>query len=306
MFNNENPRRILPIGIQPVTDETILNNEFLIKKYTGTDTPELYAHTAKFCRKVGFDWRWLNEEITYTYNNCGLRMSEHIHDDYDFSETYVVLGCSFVEGIGCPEDETISAWIQKLTGFKTLNFGNGGSGCDIVFYNAVWLASRPKPPKKIFILWPAPTRFSRFRLYLDERRDLILPEDNYDLVRAFMNTNSAGNNIFDNYYKINIFADPQPQLSNKLLWRELLKAHWGDNMVELDIMDDTAPGYMDDAKSMFFDWDELTLEEKLNRGFARDLRAGTIANYMAGDNVAMPSHWGTIMYERVAKWFISQ
>ena len=306
MINNENPRRILPIGIKHVPNEVITDNEFLIEKYTGTDTEELYKATAKFCRKAEFNWRWRNEEITYTYNNCGLRMNEHIHDDYDFSETYVVLGCSFVEGVGCAEDETISAWIQKLTGVKTLNFGNGGTGCDVVFYNAMWLASRPRRPKKIFILWPSPSRFASFRLYLDETRNLVLPEDNLDLLRAFMYNNARGHLSFDNYYKMNIFADPQPQVSNKLLWKELLKAHWGDNMVELDIMDSTTPGYMDDEKSMFFYWDDLTLEEKLNQCLARDLSAVTISNYLEGDQIAAPSHWGTLVYERIAKWFISQ
>lgn len=304
-----NTRRIFPLGgasVDPNYDGFPLIDDRL---WNATDSEENYNRIFPKINKY-INWRWNNEKITYSTNNCGLRMDENIDDDYDFSNTYVVLGCSFVEGIGNKKEETISAYIEKTSGIKTLNFGNGGTGCDVVFYNSMWLASRPNPPKKIFINWPVVSRFSHYNLSYNEIKNKIETDSYFTKpIHPITITNEKNTK---HPYKDSLFAYPNVQATNKLLWQEILRCTWGGNLVELDILDSSEFNRTYDKTTHEIDLgvtcrSNYDPEELINFWCARDIQMDTIDRIIKkGYKTGGACHWGPAYNKLISDWFLSQ
>ena len=81
-------------------------------------------------------WRYPNRgarqrtpcfNVTYTSNSYGARDIERTRDAPD-GRRVVVLGDSFVEGIGSSFDERMTTLIEQDSGIELLNFGMGGFG----------------------------------------------------------------------------------------------------------------------------------------------------------------------------------
>lgn len=305
-----NRRPIFPLGISRAAPKN--RNYPLIdnRLWSDPDSEESYNRILPKISKY-INWRWATEQITYSTNNCGLRMEENIDDNYDFSNTYVVLGCSFVEGIGNKKDETISAYIEKISGVKTLNFGNGGTGCDVVFYNSMWLASRPNPPKKIFICWPEISRVSHYRLSYNKIDNIMETDNSYSTPLYPINISTKDH--MENDYKDEFFAYPYVQSNNKILWQELLRFTWGKNMVELDIIDTSEFNKTYDKKTLKVDLGDQPLresaspEELINLWCARDIQLDTIDRIIKkGEKYGGACHWGPAFNKLVAEWLLSQ
>lgn len=285
-------------------------------EWNATDNEGNFNIVSGILKTKNTHWRWNNKGISYNVNSNGLRLDEeHIDQNYDFSDKYVVLGCSFVEGIGLPEHETIPAFIEKQSGVKTLNFGNGGTGCDVVFYNAMWLSQVKNPPKKIFILWPAVQRFSYFSVTITEdgkNSYFARAEDNSKIINPFIGVHDFQSPLFNKNYKQNILLEPIIQSKNKILWQTLLKQTWGNKLVELDILDNTEwnQTYMDDEKSEIFNTDSMpvkNLEIYINEWCGRDIEETTLRSaFRQNDGRHIVSHYGWQQHSRIASWFLSQ
>ena len=308
------PRKIFPIGWKhywPIQGP-------YTEPFSGSDNERTYTATSNILktRFSNIKWRWLNETIEYHVNSNGLRNSFDMDEDYDFSDKYVVLGCSHVEGIGSPSHQTIPGFIQQKTGIQTINMGNGGCGCDIVFYNAMWLSTVKSPPKKIFILWPAVNRFSYFDLKYDEE-EFIKASNGSSFVNPFLIQNCDSVRMFKENYKINLMANPVVQASNKLLWQKLLKSVWGNRMVELDVIDGSEENQTYQGKE--FANEVLKLDERLkckdpeellNDWCARDITKESVKVVVRSiDKSAghgLNCHWGWRINDSISDWFISE
>lgn len=309
MYDKKKIRNTFPIGCHHY--EMSLKDDYCIDKWNGPDSKENFLDISKFMDKWGYapNWKWRSNTINYYRSKNGLRLNFYIDDEYDFSGKQVVLGCSFVEGIGCGEDETISAWMTKLSGKTTLNFGNGGTGCDVVFYNAMWLASLKNPPEKIFILWPQIQRFSFFDTEYNIVSNKSSARDNSKVLDSFLYTEKRR---FGKYYKSQIMANPVVQAGNKSLWLDLIRTTWGSRVVELDILDSSEYNktYNDDAKNEILNIEyrrTLPKEEILDGYCGRDIGRDTLERlFQNNGNTGGFCHWGSLYHRDIASWFLAQ
>lgn len=305
-------RKLFPLGVHYIDMSKPPKKVF----WNSSDSEMNFNLTVKEMKKHKINWRWANEEIVYDINYNGLRGTETYDENYNFSNTYVVLGCSFVEGIGNRADETISAYIEKKSGIKTLNFGNGGTGCDIIFYNAMWLAGLKNPPRKIFISWPPIQRFSQFHTYVDpvgKDKWFTRAADNSKVIDPFLGTTDITVASYKKYYKPEYVLDPYVHANNKRLWQTLIRSTWGSNVVELDIVDNGPENqtYQDDVKSeIMTGLHHLDVEEFFNDCCARDIRWDGIdlqIRKQGGKKYDfIVSHWGPRKNQNIADWFLSQ
>lgn len=124
--------------------------------WASTDSQEQYGKNLGYIKKwhkVFGDWPYENAEISYHYNNLGMRCDVDCDLDFDYSKYTVFLGCSHVEGVGVIKSQTIPAIYEQLTGEPTLNFGIGGAGQESIYHLICWLLAQNKRPKKIIVLW---------------------------------------------------------------------------------------------------------------------------------------------------------
>ena len=303
---------VFPIGSQiPENFIDIERREFL-----ETDSAENYKTTKPIAQKMfdkfGVNWRYLYEKINYNININGLRADENFDENYDFSNTYVVLGDSFVKGIGVGEQDTIPAYVEKQSGIKTLNFGNGGTGCDVVFFNAMWLSGLKNPPKKIFVVWPQTHRFSRFYVNYDSDNKTFERSGPHNrIVDAYIPHTCLKKKEFAKFFKMDIMVEPSIQSGNKLMYQQILRNTWGSKMVEMDVLDPseynkTFQGIhiMNEIRHDHFY--SATPEEILNDWIARDIHFKAFRELATGQRRDGPCHYGPKVYEGMAKWLLSQ
>lgn len=303
---------VFPIGSQiPKNFIDIEKREFL-----ETDSKELFTQTrqiaAKMFEKRGVNWRYLSEKINYSININGLRADENFDENYDFSNTYVVLGDSFVKGIGVGEYDTIPAYVQAQSGVKTLNFGNGGTGCDVVFFNAMWLSGLKNPPKKIFIVWPQIHRFSRFHVSYDKENDLFERAGPHGrIVDAYIPHTCLKKKDFAKFFKMDIMVEPSIQSENKLMYQQILRNTWGSQLVEMDVLDPTEYNKTWQGTEILniirhYHYQSATEEEILNDWLARDISVDDFKKVASGVDRTAACHYGPKVYEGMAKWLLSQ
>ena len=79
-------------------------------------------------------WRWHNETIDYYLNNEGFRNNVNF-DEVDWENSYVILGCSNVVGVGVPFEETIGYYIEQHSHTPVINMASAGGSCQTVFNN---------------------------------------------------------------------------------------------------------------------------------------------------------------------------
>lgn len=304
-----------PIGTE---SHPPIDTDVIVNKFCETDNEAIFAGTYKTAIKLektlGIKWRYTTEEITYHINKNGLRERQSFDEDYDFSGKYVVLGCSFVKGIGVAEEHTISSYIEKSTGIRTYNFGNGGSGPDIVFYNAIWLAGLKNPPKKIFIVWPQTHRFSLFKVTHDkENNSFTMPGPRSTTVKSFLPSCVTDNNMVEyrKYFTPTMMLEPDFQSGNKLIYQQILRSTWGSQLVEMDVFDSSSynqsfsgPEPLSEIKS--YQYNKATPEEVVNDWLARDMKYTEYQRIAKGRTGLGTCHFGPKVYEGMAKWLISQ
>lgn len=151
----------IPITLNTTHYWSEKNKEKYKLYWSGSDTEDLFNKNITYIRKYKNDfkdWAYLSREITYSYNNKGIRCDFDITENFDFSKYTVFLGCSHVEGIGTTNDETISELYSKKTNEKVINFGCGGASNEVIYHNLCWLLAQSKRPKNIIIIWSYPSR----------------------------------------------------------------------------------------------------------------------------------------------------
>lgn len=122
-------------------------------------------------------------DIDYKVNKQGYRTYEF--DDINWSECYVILGCSQTFGEGLPNNEDlVSKKLESLLDEKVINLGVPGGGIDIQYYNLLSLLQKGIYPKGVFIIVPDPHRYCRF---IDNKVKMFGPwSDDYE--KTFVDT----------------------------------------------------------------------------------------------------------------------
>lgn len=103
-------------------------------------------------------WKYSNVNIEYDINRDGYRNDKDF-DDFDWSNTTALVGCSYVFGQGIENENTISEILTREYGEPTANLGFPGGSNAVIHHNAIAVAKKYRP-KKIIILWSYPTRHS--------------------------------------------------------------------------------------------------------------------------------------------------
>lgn len=293
-------------------------------KWSGTDTENLFLknkNTFDMCYPM-LKWKYATENVTYKYNNAGFRNNSDFNEDTDFSNSYAVFGCSFVEGIGNHSNETIPSYIERKTGVVTYNFGLGGTGPDVIFFNVLKLMSFKNPPKKIFILWPEYARFSHYHLKVENEK-VVSRDDDKNILALGVNLMHFAE--FKKNYRPNYLVDTEILYYNKLLYMSRLRDLLGNRLIEMDILEHSisldSPDK--DAVSHAFGWsniDEKYINDSnwiLNNWFCRDIvvnnhKLERASKSLTDDFVlgllklSVGGHWGSAKNEIVADLLISK
>ena len=134
-----------------------------IQTEMGTDTRPQYDRFPDW-------WRYHNDQISYDFNLHGFRAPDF--DTVDWENSWIILGCSHVLGIGNPVDETLGSYIQQHLNEPVINLGVAGCSNDIIFNNFVYAMTNHKP-KGVIVFWTYPSRFTHITDYntggVDER-----------------------------------------------------------------------------------------------------------------------------------------
>jgi hypothetical protein len=150
-----------------------------------TDEEFLFEKNKK---KLGKNWIWYDEKITYDVNSLGYRMKEF--DDIDWKNYILTLGCSFTAGTGIPATQT---WPHKISNHlkcDLVNAGIPGGGNDLMVSNLIQLFSYVKTrPKLVIVSWSSLSRIS-------------YPYNDKNLLYGTINqTNTTWSTSYLEYYK---------------------------------------------------------------------------------------------------------
>ena len=129
------------------------------------------------------------ESISYSFNRHGFRCKE-----FDDSEGFITLGCSFTEGVGLPQDQVWPAIVEKSTNLSAWNLGVGGCSTDTCFR---LLCNWIEKLNVKFVLLLTPD-ISRFEFFLDSQPTSFLPHNIEHNVQKYwysQNSNSELNAV---------------------------------------------------------------------------------------------------------------
>lgn len=124
-----------------------------VKEWWGNDNSNTFQELKK---SMPADWKYHTMDIQYQVNTQGYRTSEFT--DIDWHNSWVILGCSVIFGLGVAESETVSSLLEKQINQPVVNLGISGSGCDWQYWNAIKLYNAGIRPKKLIMHWPNPCR----------------------------------------------------------------------------------------------------------------------------------------------------
>ena len=118
-----------------------LDNSPHSKHWSGSDTKELYEKNLKIQPQ---DWYYRNHSVTYTNNSKGYRTKEF--SKIDWAESIVILGCSYVYGVGVDDADTLSQQLENIMQIPVINLG----------------------PRAVIMSWPHHSRcvyYDKYELY---------------------------------------------------------------------------------------------------------------------------------------------
>ena len=148
------------------------------------ESPDSIEHFEINKERLPEYWRFRKDTVGYEFNSEGFRTTEF--DKVDWKNSYVILGCSYVFGIGVPQQETIGHYIEQQLGKPVINLGVGGASITAIYNNLVKLLTDFGNPKGVIILWTWPhrkTNIISYNVYEDKsysdfwRREDIVPGD---------------------------------------------------------------------------------------------------------------------------------
>jgi len=134
----------------------LYNNHLLLKyqhhsiNWETNDSEQLYQTNLK---RQPADWYYRNNTVTYSWNSNGYRAPEW--HDINWSQSHVLMGCSYAMGSGVDDSDTISA--RVLNG---VNLGQSGTSLYAIEYNTIRMIDSGIRPLTVKIIMPNLSRLT--------------------------------------------------------------------------------------------------------------------------------------------------
>lgn len=112
------------------------------------DSQPLYQQNLKI---QPLDWYYRNHTVRYTWNTNGYRCPEW--ENVSWAESHVLMGCSYAQGLGVDDADTISAGVDH-----GVNLAQSGSNAYTIQYNSLRLIDAGLRPRSVKIIIPDLTR----------------------------------------------------------------------------------------------------------------------------------------------------
>jgi len=155
-----------------IADPSVIFLPMHVLTYPGTD---IAPGIARYCmgdgpdeftknrQEMGADWHYATKEVRYHCNSDGYRAPEW--NQIDWPNSIVLLGCSMTFGVGVSEDETISYYLNELTGRPVINLGYPAGSNELILNNLAALANRLPMPWAVVVNWSTLDRFTYYNKY---------------------------------------------------------------------------------------------------------------------------------------------
>lgn len=249
-------------------------------------------------------WRYHKDKFTYDMNSDGFRTMEF--DKVDWKNSYVIIGCSHIQGIGNPYKETIGQYISRRLSAPVINLGVGGLSNQAIYNNLLKQITTYGKAKGYFIMWTYPWRHTDMgRYYMQEGyKDFWARGDGVPGLTS--NTKFTDDFVNDLMWKRNVVWH-----STKMLLQGTPTSYiWEPHCWALEDEGDIMIPIRFPARSNFTShkttvhgvpWENQSDEYKewyLNKICARDI--------MRYDPKTGPhgSHWGPVVNIEVANYFV--
>lgn len=126
-------------------------------RWSGSDGPKDFERNKA---KMGPTWKYLTKEITYNVNSSGYRT--HEWDSIDWPNAILLLGCSNTYGTGVAEDETLSYYLEQLTGKQVVNLGTPGGSNSLISHLCALTLEKFPIPSAVVVNWTTGDRYRHF------------------------------------------------------------------------------------------------------------------------------------------------
>ena len=123
---------------------------------------------------------WIDQHIDYTFNSDGFRT-----DEFDTRPNFVVIGCSFTQGVAVNRSETWAQLVSDQLGLSVYNLGVSGASADTCYRIIKYYAPILKPQFVIFL----EPRGNRTELHYD-------PDQPPHLINWAYDAGSWGNSVY--------------------------------------------------------------------------------------------------------------
>ena len=122
-------------------------DEGLVTLWDGSDYQKLFEQNLK---TQPDDWHYRTHEVTYQFNSNNYRCPEWT--DIVWEDSWVMLGCSIVEGVGLALEDCMPSQVSQLINQPVINLGVGASGLDVTMFNSIRLLEKGIRPKGVILL----------------------------------------------------------------------------------------------------------------------------------------------------------
>lgn len=254
-------------------------------------------------------WRFHTKEFTYRFNSFGFRAPEF--DTVDWKNSYVILGCSHVQGTGNPFEETIGQYIAKELGHPVINMGVGGASVGVIYNNLLKLIKDYGKPKGVFILWSYIMRklsVSDYYVFQDRdswinpfwgRKDIIPTDPELKGVRLdddYFVKCAYDRSICIESTKLLLHDTPLSMITDPYCWMLDCNVKDEDPLIQVPVPEEYKEELRNGVKGGT--WRKASDESKkwfLNQIKARDIDK---YNHIKGPGT---SHWGRLVNKCIAK-----
>jgi len=128
--------------------------------FYGNDSEELFKKNLK---NQPNNWHWRNTPIWYNVNMSGYRCPEF--NNIDWSNSTLIIGDSWVFGLGLDENSTICNQLSDLICEPVINLGQPGASPMQSWANTCILINNNIKPKNVIYLWNFVHRLVEFQPY---------------------------------------------------------------------------------------------------------------------------------------------
>ena len=125
--------------------------------WCGSDGPNEFEKNKV---KMGPSWKYLTKKVNYKINSSGYRTYDW--NQIDWPNAILLLGCSSTYGVGVAEDETLSYYLENLTGRQVVNLGTPGGSNSLISYLCALVLEKFSTPYAIVVNWTTGDRYRHF------------------------------------------------------------------------------------------------------------------------------------------------